>query len=89
MKQIELYTGGGVTLSPDPGNGRRLSPYVRLEAENGKGITNGDRITECVAVKATDVDMWSDCDMPDTVDEPTDDLETLKNQMEQIKEVYA
>lgn len=70
MKQIILYTGGGVSLSPEAGEGRRVSAYVRLEAEEGKGITDGETVTTCVIAKAADAVNWKDCDAPSA--EPDD-----------------
>lgn len=65
MKQpIPLYTGNGVSLSPIEAEGRKLSAYVRLVAEEDMAITNGSRITTCADVLATDVSNWTDCEAP-------------------------
>lgn len=71
MKIITLYTGGGISLSPESGSGRRESAYVRLVAEDGKGITNGMVTTSCVDVKANDAVNWQDCDAPSGFDDET------------------
>ena len=63
MKQIILYTGNGVSLSPINAEGRKVSKYIRLVAEENKAITNGAVITVCVDVLATDIDSWHDCEM--------------------------
>lgn len=52
MTRITLYTGGGVSLSPQPGEGRSVSTYVRLLADDGMGITNGVRVTTAIDVPA-------------------------------------
>lgn len=69
MKQIILYTGGGVSLSPIPAEGRTLSKYVRLIADEGRAITNGEAVTTCVDTLTPEV--WTDCDMPTDEEELT------------------
>ena len=64
MIQKSLYTGGGVSLSPVNAEGRTLSKYVRLIAEDGKGITNGVTVTTCVDVLKDDAHNWTDCELP-------------------------
>ena len=75
MKKITLYTGGNTSLSPESGAGRRVSTYVRLVAEDGRGITNGIVTTMCADVKAADVTNWKDCDAPnpEAADIPAED----------------
>lgn len=68
MTTIKLYTGGGVSLSPRNGEGRAESEYVRLIADDGKGITDGNIITTCVDTKTPEA--WTDCDAPDYDDTP-------------------
>lgn len=65
----KLYTGNGVSLSPIEAEGRKLSAYVRLVAEDGMAITNGSTVTTCADVLATDVPKWSDCEAPADEDE--------------------
>lgn len=65
----ELYTGNGVSLSPIEAEGRKLSAYVRLVAEDGMAITNGNTVTTCVDVLATDAPNWTDCDAGELEDE--------------------
>ena len=64
MTTINLYTGGGVSLSPLNGEGRYLSNYVRLVAGEGKAVTNGNVISQCIDVLATDVSNWTEIDEP-------------------------
>lgn len=64
MNTMKLYTGNGVSLSPIEAEGRKLSAYVRLVAEDGMAITNGSRITICADVLATDTPNWKDCEAP-------------------------
>lgn len=75
MKKITLYTGGNTSLSHESGTGRRVSTYVRLVAEDGKGITNGIVTTMCADVKAADATNWTDCDAPNAeiADLPAED----------------
>lgn len=64
MNTITLYTGGGVSLSPQTAEGRRVSGYVRLVADGGRGITDGTAVATCIDVLAADVGAWTDCDAP-------------------------
>lgn len=75
MRQTTLYTGAGVSLSPEAGDGRRVSAYVRLDAENGAGITDGTSITTSINVKVTETAMWKDCNAPnpEAADIPAED----------------
>jgi hypothetical protein len=65
MKQVILYTGNGVSLSPVFAEGRTKSKYIRLVAEEEKAITNGVVTTICVDVLETDIDKWTDCALPE------------------------
>lgn len=71
MITMKLYTGNGVSLSPIEAEGRKLSAYVRLIAEDGMAITNGSTVATCTDVLATDVPNWSDCKAPAEEDEVT------------------
>ena len=63
----------------------------RTYSDAGYTILQGQ--TGIEYVEAVDVEgsghTYTETTTPAEVDEPTDDLETLKNQMEQIMEVYA
>ena len=69
MIKKTLYTGNGVSLSPVYAEGRTESRYVRLIADEGRAITDGDTVTVCVDVLRIDTDRWADCDMPDEAPE--------------------
>ena len=72
MKRITLYTGGGVSLSPVNAEGRRVSEYVRLIAEEGMGITDGSIVTTCIDTKTPEA--WTDCPAPPEPEEaPTEE----------------
>ena len=60
----ELYSGNGVSLSPKFEEGRTISDYVRLVADEDMAITNGERIATCVDVLNTEVGNWTDCELP-------------------------
>ena len=64
MKQVTLYTGNGVTLSPVYVDGRKESNYIRLISEDGKAITNGTVVTFCVDVPKEEGSKWADCELP-------------------------
>ena len=60
----ELYTGNGVSLSPKYEEGRILSDYIRLVADENMAITDGERVVTCVDVLYTEVGNWTDCELP-------------------------
>lgn len=70
MKQVTLYTGGGVSLSPIYKEGRTISNYVRIVADNGKVLTDGEYIVYSVDVLSADINKWEEIDEP-TEEEPT------------------
>lgn len=72
MRQITLYTGDGVSLSPQNGEGRTVSQYTRLIADDGKAITNGSIVTICIDVPNAEIVNWSDCDLSALDDEISD-----------------
>lgn len=84
MTQIALYTGNGVSLSPQNAEGRRVSDYVRLVADEGMGITDGNIVTTCVDVLADNVGLWSDCELPP---EEYDEEATTEDYEEALAEV--
>lgn len=77
MTTITLYTGSGVSLSPVYVEGRRESAYVRLVAEDGKALKNGEIVTGCVDVLASDVSNWTEIEAPPD-DPDIDDGEALE-----------
>lgn len=64
MTQKTLYTGGGVSLSPLPGENRAVSSYVRLIADIDMAITDGTIITTAIDVPVIDIPNWGDCAAP-------------------------
>ena len=64
MITMKLYTGSGVSLSPVNAQGRKLSQYVRLVAEEGMAITNGVAVSTCADVPAAETGNWTDCEAP-------------------------
>jgi hypothetical protein len=74
MTKVTLYSGAGVSLSPINAEGRSVSKYVRLVADDGKAITNGNVVTACVDVLAESVSEWTDCEMIDTDEATEQDL---------------
>ncbi|MCH5298003.1 MAG: hypothetical protein J1E85_10100 [Ruminococcus sp.] len=69
MRIMKLYTGGGVSLSPQHSDGRTLSDYVRLVADDDKAITNDNIVTTCIDVPLTDIDKWKDCDIEEIAEQ--------------------
>lgn len=60
MKQVSLYSGGGVSLSPVYAEERSESNYVRLIADDGMMLVKGEQSAVCVDVLETDVADWSE-----------------------------
>lgn len=77
-----LYTGGGVSLSPQFAEGRTLSKFVRLVAEDGRAITDGNTVTLCVDTMTPEA--WMDCDAPADEEEVTAE-EALAELMEVLE----
>ena len=76
-----LYTGGGASLSPVQRDGSIDSDYIRIVADEGKAITNGTIVTTVIDVINSDVQNWSDCDLPPVPPEPEpaiDDSEAIE-----------
>ena len=69
MIQKPLYTGNGVSLSPNWEEGRTESHYVRLIADEDRAITDGETVTVCVDVLKSDADKWIDCELPEEATE--------------------
>lgn len=67
MTIIKLYTGGGVSYSPEYAEGRTESDFVRLVADEGMGITDGIIVT--TVVDTNDPERWVDCEMPEEPEE--------------------
>lgn len=76
MTQIPLYIGNGVTLSPINAEGRVLSKYVRIVADEGKAITNGQVICAIKDILISDLDKWQDCESVEPDD--LEDAEALE-----------
>ena len=75
----ELYTGNGVSLSPKFEEGRILSDYVRLVADEEKAITDGTRIVTCVDVLSACASEW--------VEVTLEEAEALQKQWEEEIEI--
>lgn len=75
MIQKTLYTGNGVSLSPVYAEGRTESKYIRLIADDGKAITNGNTVTVCVDVQRENAPFWTDCELPPEESEPMTETE--------------
>lgn len=71
MTTITLYTGGGVSFSPVYAEGRSVSAYVRLVADDGKVLQNGDIIATCADVPSAEVGNWAEIDAPVADDDLT------------------
>ena len=70
MRTITLYTGGGASYSPVQREGSIASDRVRLVADDGYAITNGEDVATVVDVSTADVQNWHDCELPPTPPEP-------------------
>ena len=73
MTQITLYTGGGVTFSPQYAEGRTVSSFVRLVADEGMMLEKGNITTLCIDVLKTDAPNWNEVPYVEPIPEPTAD----------------
>lgn len=69
MTIVKLYTGGGVSYSPEYAEGRTESDYVRLVADDGMMLTDGERTALCLDVPVTEVERWSETKYEEPEDE--------------------
>lgn len=76
MKTIMLYTGGGISFSTEFVEGRTESNYVRLAADDGMILVNGEREAFCVDVPKTDAGNWQEIEYVEDPD--LDNAETLE-----------
>lgn len=70
MQTIQLYNfnrpDGGTTITPvQPSEDGFRTDYVRLIADDGKAITDGEIVACCIDVRADDAGGWTDCDGPE------------------------
>lgn len=64
MRKETLYTGEKVYFSIHQSAGMVESDFVRLTAEEGKAITNGEDTTTTADVPKEYLDKWTDCEKP-------------------------
>ena len=64
MRKETLYTGNGVYFTIRKAEGMTEADFVRLTAEEGKAITNGEDITTTADVPKEHTAMWTDCEKP-------------------------
>ena len=64
MIEMKLCTGGGMSFAPVQKDGSIESDYVRLVADDGYAITNGEDVVTVIDVPKRDVQNWTDCDLP-------------------------
>ena len=70
MQTIQLYNfnrpDGGMTVTPvRPSEAGFRTDYVRLVADDGKAITDGEIVACCIDVRADGPGGWTDCDGPE------------------------
>lgn len=63
MLRKPLYTSKTAYLSEHAVDGRTLSAYVRLIADRGRAITDGENVTVCTDTLTPE--KWTDCDLPE------------------------
>lgn len=72
MRTATLYTGGGKTFSPVCGDDMVESGYIRLIAEEGRAVTDGQRVLFVTDVRKEEAGSWYDCDAPEELEtDPT------------------
>lgn len=75
MVQKQLYTSEAAYLTEHPSENCTISLFVRLIADDGKAITDGETVTVCVDVLKENVPLWMDCEMPPEEPEPMTETE--------------
>ena len=75
MKTVTLYTGGGVSLSPKQIPGSVEAEFVRLVADDGFAITDGNAVLAVADVNKAEVSLWTDCDLPPVPPDPDPDID--------------
>lgn len=75
MTIITLYTGGGVSFSPNYEEGRTESACVRLVADEGMMLVKGDIAATCVDVPRAEAGDWQEVEYVEP--EELDDSEAL------------
>lgn len=73
MNRIRLYSGAGVSFSEEYAEGRVPSPYIRLVADDGKMLQNGETTTVCIDVLATEADAWTEVDYVESEESTVED----------------
>ena len=64
MRKEKLYTGNKVYFSIHKRDGMEESDFIRLTAEEGKAITDGEDITTTADVPEEYAEQWVDCEKP-------------------------
>lgn len=72
MTQLTLYKGEGISLSPQYAEGRVPSDYIRIIADEGKALSDGERITDCVDIKLSELNKWYEIETPQEEEEIPD-----------------
>lgn len=85
MKSKPLYTSDTATFTPVYADGVRETDMVRLIADDGRAITNGELVGTCFDVKANSVSNWTDCDLPEPID--TDDEATESDYIDALNDL--
>ena len=71
MNKIVLYKGDGASLSPKYEEGRTESAYVRLVADDGMMLKNGEQTAVCIDVLATNAENWTEVEYSEPDEDPT------------------
>lgn len=64
MTIVPLYTSERASLSPRREPSSVESNYVRLVADGGYAITDGEAVVNVIDVEKEDIARWSDCEQP-------------------------
>ena len=87
---IEREDGGCTVSTTMPESGKGYKVRWRLIADEGKGITDGDRIVRVIDVSSRkECEAWQDCDLPDEEDVKKFLMQELKRAREEAEAMEA
>lgn len=78
MKKEVLYKGNNIYFTTQNVTGMSEANYIRLTADEGKAITDGENVTQVADVSKENANNWADCEKPnDEIATEADYIATL------------
>lgn len=89
MQSITLYRylrpDGGVTTSVNPPDGAEYTTLVRLVADDGMALINGDQVTTCIDTNT--VEGWEEIPMPEEGEATEEDIATEEDYKQALRDM--